>query len=140
MMRLLITLGMILLLAACSSSTDKEEAPALIVIDARGLPIKGALVMPEPVGRESADPTRLSHDEMLLRTSDAQGIVRADLEIYYWPNDGCFHFVATRPGYETATISVSKDLFPTPLKIKLDAVSDAANPKIAPGGPQRKAN
>jgi len=139
MMRLFITFGMILLLAACTSSTDKEEAPALIVIDARGMPIKGALVMPEPDGRESPDPTRLSHDEVILRTSDAQGIVRVDLDRYFWPSDGCFHFVATRPGYESATISVSKDLFPTPLKIKLDAVSDPSNPKGAPGGPQRKA-
>ena len=140
MMRLSITIGMILLLAACTSSTNKEEAPALIVIDARGMPIKGALVMPEPDGRESPDPTRLSHDELLLRTSDAQGVVHVDLDGYFWPSDGCFHFVATRPGYEAATISVSKDLFPTPLKIKLDEVSDTANPRIAPGGPQRKAN
>jgi len=139
-MRLLLSLGIVLLLAGCASPADKDAAPGLIVVDARGVPIQGALVMPEPDGRESADPLKLSHDERLLRTSDAQGVVRADLDIYFWPTDGCFHFVATRRGYEAATISVSKDLFPTPLKIRLDAVSDPASPGIAPDGSQRKAN
>lgn len=104
----------------------------MMVVDIRGAPIKGALVMPESEDEDLTKTNKLTDDELDRRTSDAQGLIHADLRVYYWPSDGCFHFAATREGYEDTTYSVSKDLFPSPLRIKMDAVGDTGKTKPNP--------
>jgi hypothetical protein len=129
-MRTIILVAAISLLSACNSSPEMQEVPLVIVVDARGAPIKGALVMPESEDEGMTNADKLSSSEFDRRTSDARGLVRADLRAYYWPSDGCYHFAATKQGYEDAEVSVSKDLFPSPLRIKMDAAGNAesANP------------
>ena len=135
-MRPIILAGLVLLLAACASPSDRDDAPVVMVVDARGAPMRGVLVVPEPDERGTASAATLTRDERLLRTSDAQGLIHADLDAYYWQSDGCFHFVATRQGYESTTISVSKDLFPTPLRIRMDATGASAKPRSGADLPQ----
>jgi hypothetical protein len=131
-MRTMLLVGAIALLAACNSSPETQEYPLVFVVDAGGAPIKGALVMPESEDEGMTDAGNLTASELERRTSDAQGLVHADLKAYYWPSDACFHFAATKQGYEDAVISVSKDLFPSPLKIRMEAVGSTGNGKPAP--------
>jgi hypothetical protein len=131
-MRAILLFGVIALLAACNSSPETQEYPLVFVVDARGAPIKGALVMPESEDEGVTNSGNLTASELERRTSDAQGLVRADLKAYYWPSDACFHFATTKQGYEDSVISVSKDLFPSPLKIRMEVVENTGNGKPGP--------
>lgn len=139
-MRPIMLIGMIVLLAACSSPPETEDAPRVIVVDVRGSPIKGALVMPDSEDEGLTDPSKLTSRELNSRTSDAQGLIHADLRVYFWPSDGCFHFIATREGYEDTALSVSKDLFPLPLRIKMEAAGDRGKPKSTHNAPASPTN
>lgn len=133
--RPIVFLSAMALIAACASGPDKARVAHIMVVDARGAPIPGALVMPELEDDRRADPRKPTSEDLAERTSDAQGIIHADMRLYYWGSDDCFHFVVTREGYEDATFSVSRELFPPMLKIRMEAVENEGKPKPAPGTP-----
>ncbi len=125
----------IVLLAGCASQADREDTPVVMVVDSKGAPIAGALVTPELDSTSTSRPSVIAADDRIKMTSDAQGVIHPYLDDYYWATDGCFHFIATRRGYLDATLTVSKDLFPNPLRIRMDAIGEAAPPKPAIGAP-----
>jgi len=134
-MRPILFSAIIVLLAGCASPADRDDTPVVMVVDSKGAPIAGALVTPELDNSSASRPAVISPDDRARMTSDAQGVIHPDLDDYYWPNDHCYHFIATRKGYLDATLTISKDLFPSPLKLRMDAVGEPAAPKAAPDAP-----
>jgi hypothetical protein len=118
----LLALGALAVMApACTSTGDSQAAARVSVVDARGLPVQGAVVMPDDAETNAKDSRQLQNDARDLNwVSDAQGLVRADLDQYFWDNDGCYHFHVRRAGYKDVTMTVSKDLFPAVLRISLE--------------------
>jgi hypothetical protein len=110
------------LVSACSSLTAKK-ADRIMLVDSSGARVPGATVLPEDEDIRTNTP-RLSPDDP-AQVSDANGMVRADIEQYLWEADGCYHFRITRPGFEPMTMSVSKELCPPVLTIKLDSIPRA---------------
>ena len=131
-MRFLILLALTLLVSACASGPGQARVGRIMVVDALGVPLPGALVQPEQEDERYADPRKPDRDELNDRTSDAKGVVYADMKYYYWATDDCFHFNVTKAGYEDATFSVSRELFPAVLKIRREAVAGPKGPKPAP--------
>ena len=126
-------------LAACSTSPETEDVPRVMIVDIRGSPIRGALVMPDSEDEGMTDPSKLTKEELNRRTSDVQGLIHEDLRVYFWPSEGSLHFVATKEGYEGTTISVSKELFPLPFRIRMEAAGDTGKAKPthkAPASPK----
>lgn len=131
-MRLFVAVGLMVFAAGCASSPPVARAGHIMVVDARGAPIKGAFVAPEMEDDRRTDPRKPTNEELAERVSDAAGVVQADLRLYYWASDDCFHFVITKEGYEDSTFSVSRELFPSMLKIRLEAVGNPGSAKPAP--------
>jgi hypothetical protein len=114
----LVPVILVMLLSACGSFSGADSKGHILVVDARGAPIPGALVLPEDES-QSGSPHHYTDSEIYGRATDAQGNLRIDLDDYYWPSDGCYHFRVMRRGYEDETMSVSKDLFPALLKVDM---------------------
>ena len=110
-----------------------------MVVDIQGAPIKGALVMPESDGDRMSDTEEITPEDRAKRISDAQGLIHADIGLYYWQSDDCFHFVVTKEGYDDTSFSVSRSLFPSLLKIIMDLTPKTVNSKPAPGTPAPRA-
>jgi hypothetical protein len=117
-MRILLSIALAALLCSCGSLLAPKVNPRILIVDRSGNPVAGAVVRPE---NEDARDTRetLTDYEIAARTSDAQGMIRASLEDYYWDSDSCYHFRIHRYGFEDFEIAVSKDLMPPVLKIEL---------------------
>jgi len=113
-------------LSACGSWGGEAKAH-ILVVDARGAPLQGALVLPEDES-QSGSPHHYADSEVYGRATDEQGDLHVDLDDYYWPSDGCYHFLVMRRGYEDETMSVSKDLFPALLKVDMRPRVPDANP------------
>jgi hypothetical protein len=119
-MRALACALLALALSACGSISKPGLDTRVIVVDRFGTPVQGALVRPEPEDTQEA--TLLQNEtkpEILARVSNAQGMIRADLEDYYWDSDKCYHFHVHRPGFEDFDVAVSKDLMPPVYRIEL---------------------
>jgi hypothetical protein len=120
LMRALACALLVLAFAACSSTVAPRVDPHIVVVDRFGTPIEGALVRPEPEDVKEA--TLLQNEtkpEVRARVSNAQGMIRADLEDYYWETDNCYHFRVHREGFEDFEIAVAKDLMPPVYRIEL---------------------
>lgn len=92
-----------------------------MIVDGHGAPVQGATVLPDDSDNRGTSREILSDEDIQARISDAQGIVHADLDQYFWDLDGCYHFRVHRSGFEDLTMSVSKDLYPSLLRINLEA-------------------
>ena len=114
-----------MLASSCSSIRQEKAVARIMVVDEHGLPVQGAFVSPEIAEHSNPDMRKLTDEETAARTSDLQGLVYADLELYYWDSDGCYHLVVRRGGYKQVVMSVSKELFPPLLRITLEANSRA---------------
>jgi hypothetical protein len=124
--RVLIPATLAMLVSACGSLSNSDAKGHIMVVDGAGLPIKGALVLPDDETL-SGLPHHYTDSEMEGRSTNAQGAVLIYLDDYYWASDGCFHFHVFKNGYEDEAMSVSKDLFPAVLKIDMrPRVPDAA--------------
>jgi len=126
-MRILGALCLVLLLSACNSTPDGGARGAIVVVDGSGAPIKGAVLIPEDEGPTAATP-RYVQAEIDARTSDAKGVLPADLDMCLW-DDGCYHFRIHKGGYEDAAMVVSRDLFPPVLRIVLKPPSTSSIPR-----------
>jgi len=132
-MHRLLFAALAVLMSACSSMREEKPVARIIVVNEQGLPLQGAVIMPETEEHHSAEVRKLTVEEVQARTSDAQGLVYADLELYFWDSDGCYHVRVHRSGFRDETMAVSKDLFPPLLRITMEA--NAKNPDGAPGRP-----
>jgi hypothetical protein len=120
-MRALISMVLFGLVAGCGSVSEGNPGGRVMIVDRLGNPVQDALVLPE-----SEDGAALPRDTMREtkdRTSNAQGMVRADLDDYLWSSDACYHFRIHRAGFEDAELTVSRDLFPAVLKIEMRATA-----------------
>jgi hypothetical protein len=125
--RVLGLIGWMVLASACASEPSANPGGRIQLVDGLGVPVQGAVVSPEEGDFKMTRQTNWSKDEIAARVSDSQGMVRADLEQYYWESDGCYHFRVLRTGFEDFAMTVSKDLFPPVLKVNLE--SDAQRAK-----------
>ena len=92
----------------------------MVVVDALGAPVQGAfLYLVAEDENPSAKPEHFTLAELKARTSDAQGMIRAELDDFLWESDHCYHFRVRRSGFEDVTMSVSRDLFPPVLRIEM---------------------
>jgi hypothetical protein len=125
----------LVLVSGCSSVLGEKEIGRVMLVDGRGAPVQGALVIPEYENPQSV-PQDYSKKELEDRTSNAQGMVVVGLDEYYWDTDHCYHFRVRRYGFEDVAMAVSRDLFPAVLKIELEALPRAprksADSKSAP--------
>jgi hypothetical protein len=131
-MRFLILLGLVVLVSSCSSGPAPARVAHIMVTDARGAPLSGALLQPEVEDERFGDNRSPDPQELAERTSDSQGLIYADLQPFYWASDDCIHFVVKRQGYGDASFSVSRDLFPPLIKIRMDALEGTGNTKPSP--------
>jgi hypothetical protein len=115
--------GWMVLASACASAPSANPHGRIMLVDGLGAPVQGAVVLPEEGDLKTTRQTNWSKDEIAARVSDSQGMVRADLEQYYWDSDGCYHFRVLRTGFEDFAMTVSKDLFPSVLKVNLEPES-----------------
>ena len=125
-MRVLLPLALAALASACSTTDEAKPEGRIMVVDARGAPIQGALLMPEEEFQD-VDRTRLTKEERDARLSDAQGSIHAELDDFFWQGDGCYHFRIHREGFEDVDMAVSRDLYPPVLRIELKAKPRAPN-------------
>jgi hypothetical protein len=129
----LAALGLFVLMSACSSAPTAKPAGRILLVDAHGVPVQGALVLQE-YDEESRynRPIEPPVDDRDPRISDAEGIVHADLAQYLWDSDGCYHFQVQRRGFEDFALTVSRELFPAVLTITLDSVPQRTKKPAAP--------
>ena len=125
-----LALGLLVVLAPACSSMHADKPPGrILLVDGRGAPVQGAIVLPDDAETNSKTSRQLQNDAGDLGwISDAQGIVQADLDQYLWDSDGCYHFHVRRGGYKDVEMSVSKDLFPQVLKISLERAAPESAP------------
>lgn len=138
-MRFLACAFLVLLVSSCASRPSERPSAKILVVDSRGTPIPGAIILFVDSDERRQRTERLSDEEVAERTSDLQGLIRAELDPGYWDTDGSYHFRIHRAGYEDVEMAVSKELFPPLLKITLDPrVPQAEAPKQAqtPAGAQ----
>jgi hypothetical protein len=114
------------LASACASGPGAKTGGRILLVDGLGVPVQGAVVLPEEGDLKPTRQINWPKDEIEARVSDSQGVVRADLEQYYWDSDGCYHFRVLRAGFEDFAMTVSKDLFPPVLKVTLEADTQKA--------------
>jgi hypothetical protein len=134
-MRAAVLTAWVLLASACTSTSGEQEAGRIMIVNGLGSPVQGAVIMPDEEDSRGAVPRRLADEDRQARTSDAQGIIHADLEQYFWDSDGCYHFRIRRGGFEDVTMTVSRDLFPPLLRIRLEASPPKAGRSPDAGSP-----
>jgi hypothetical protein len=127
----LLPIALAVLVSACGSASGGEARGQILIVDAAGAPIKGALVLPDPEFPPAEAP-RLTDSELKERSTNEQGLILVYLEDFYWNADGCYHIRVRRGGYEDETLAVSRDLFPAVLKIDMRLRVPATPP--APAG------
>ena len=119
------------LVSACSSTSGAAEGGRVAVVDALGAPVQGAFLYAVAEDESpSARPEHFTSAELKARTSDAQGMIRAELDDFLRESDHCYHFRVRRSGFEDVTMSVSRDLFPPVLRIEMKRLGQE------PGRPQ----
>lgn len=123
-MRLLpaIAAGALLALGSgCGSVSTSDSNAHILVVDASGAPLKGAVIFPDY--EYSSSQRQYTKEDVEAFSTNAQGMVDMSLDDFLWDKDECYHFRVQRVGYETDTMSVSKDLLPPLLKVTLVPVS-----------------
>jgi hypothetical protein len=125
-MRALLALVLVALAPACSSTPGAAEGGRMAVVDSLGAPVQGAFLYAMPEDENPpARPEKYTSAERKARTSDAQGMLRAELDDFLWESDHCYHFRVRRSGFEDVTMSVSRDLFPPVLRIEMKRLAQA---------------
>jgi hypothetical protein len=122
----LLLMGAALLFSACGSMSGLDPRGQILVVDAAGAPLAGAVVLPDAEYDTPLPPYTAS--ELKDRSTNANGTILIYLDDYYWASDSCYHFRVRRAGYEDETMAVSKDLFPAVLKIDMRPRVPATNP------------
>jgi hypothetical protein len=135
-LRALVPLALAALASACSTAPSPKAAGRITLVDGSGAPIQGALVLPE-VEFPNSPQRRDTQEEFEARVSDAYGVIRAPLDDYFWESDACYHFRIHKDGFDDVTMAVSRDLYPSVLRIDLrpqapDAPPGPARPAAAP--------
>jgi hypothetical protein len=118
--------------AGCGSLSVPEPAGRILVVDGSGAPLQGAVIFPDY--EYSSSQKTYTREDIDALSSDAQGVIHADLDDYLWDKDGCYHFVIRRAGYDAATMSVSKDLLPPVLKVVMVPKSSPSPTPAPPAG------
>ncbi len=129
-LRAWVPVAVALLVSACGSASVGDVRGQILIVDSLGAPIRGALVLPDPEFPPAEAP-RYTESEIKERSTDAQGMVLVYLDDFYWNSDGCYHIRVRRNGYEEEAMTVSRDLFPSVLKIDMRPRVPATFP--APG-------
>jgi hypothetical protein len=124
--------ALLVLAPGCGSVSAPDTGSRVVVVDGAGTPIKGAVIYPDY--EYSSSQKTYTKDDLEELASDAQGLIHADLDAFLWDKDGCYHFVIRRAGYESATMSVSKDLLPPVLKVVMVARANPGAPTASPSG------
>jgi hypothetical protein len=129
---LAVSVAVLALACACSSPPKDAAGGRIMVVDAHGAPIPGAFLTllaetEEPASRR----VTYGSAELKAQTSDAQGMIRAELDDCLWESDHSYHFRIRRRGYEDVTMSVSTELFPPVLRVEMRRLEPEAPP--APG-------
>jgi hypothetical protein len=117
-LRLLVTTGLLLLLAACGTFSTPTGPGIVVIVDRHGTPLQNGVLVPDYEGAQEI-PHTYDKYELAQRASDAKGVFHVDLDDCYWNSDDCYHFKIYRTGFENCSMTVSKDLFPPVLKITL---------------------
>ena len=119
-----LALGGLALAAAggCASNVATGTTGRVMVVDTRGQPIAGALVLPDEEDQSTATAATPPVDDVKSVTTDAAGSVVLPLGDYYWTEDSCYHFRVVRRGYDPVIMSVSRELWPPVLRIELKLV------------------
>ena len=117
--------------AGCGSVSSAELNGHILVVDTSGAPLRGAVIFPDY--EYSSSQRQYSREDVEAFSTNAQGTIDINLDDFLWDTDGCYHFRVQRAGYETDTMSVSKDLLPPLLKVTMSPVS-SPGPKAPPSG------
>jgi hypothetical protein len=108
------------LAAACSSTPGEDPRSRVMVVDTLGVPVQGAfLILVAENENPSARPATYTKAELKAQTTDAQGMIRADLDDCLWESDHSYHFRIRARGFEDLEMTVSKDLFPPLLRVEM---------------------
>lgn len=105
--------------AGCATNPAVDSTGRVMVVDTRGQPIAGALVLPDEEDQSTATAAALPVSDVKSVTTDAAGAVVLPLGDYYWTEDSCYHFRVVRRGYDSVIMSVSRELWPPVLRIEL---------------------
>jgi hypothetical protein len=108
----------------CAALSPHEPNAPVLVVDASGAPIQGAVIYPDY--EYSSGQHQYTKGDIEEMSSDAKGRIHVDLDDFLWHQDDCYHFIIRRAGYEDATFSLSKDLAPPLIKVVLVPRSGAA--------------
>jgi hypothetical protein len=108
--------------AGCATNVASDSTGRVVVVDTRGQPVAGALVLPDPEDQSTATAAGPPVDDLKAVTTDAAGSVVLPLGDYYWTEDSCYHFRVVRRGYDPVIMSVSRELWPAVLRVELKLV------------------
>jgi hypothetical protein len=117
MMRALGAAVLLAMASGCGSLTAADLNGHILVVDGSGTPIRGAVIYPD--FEYSSRQHEYTKEDIEALSSNAQGMINAEMDDFLWDRDGCYHFVIRKAGYEEATLSVSKDLLPPVLRVVL---------------------
>jgi hypothetical protein len=117
----LLAVALLALLAGCASESMREVPGRILVVDTRGNPVRGALLVPEPEDEtESTGAHTLAQQQAPRLLSDAQGVISVHLDDLLWDSDHCYHFRIQRQGYKDTTSVVAKALAPSILRVLME--------------------
>jgi hypothetical protein len=109
--------ALLALASGCAALSPHEPNAPILVVDASGAPVQGAVAYPDY--EYSSSQHQYTKGDIEALSSDAQGRIHVDIEDFLWNRDACYHFVVRRAGYEDASLSISKELAPPVIKVVL---------------------
>jgi hypothetical protein len=115
--RALAAAALLALLPGCAALSPHEPNAPVLITDASGAPIQGAVIYPDY--EYSSGQRQYTKGDIEEMSSDAKGRIHVDLDDFLWNRDACYHFIIRRAGYEDATFSISKELAPALIKVVL---------------------
>jgi hypothetical protein len=122
--RALAAAALLALACGCSVLSPHEPNAPVLVVDASGRPIQGAVIYPDY--EYMSNQHQYTKGEIEEFSSDEKGRIHVDLDDFLWNRDECYHFIIRTPGYEDATFSLSRDLAPPLIRVVLVPRSGAA--------------
>lgn len=114
--------ALLALASGCGSVSTADLNGHILVVDPSGAPLRGAVIFPDY--EYSSSQRQYSKEDVEAFSTNAQGMVDMSLDDFLWDKDGCYHFRVQRAGYETSTMSVSRDLLPPLLKVTMSPVAN----------------
>jgi hypothetical protein len=122
--RALAAAALLTLASGCAALSPHEPNAPVLVVDASGAPVQGAVIYPDY--EYSSGQHQYTKGDVEEMSSDAKGRIHVDLEDFLWNRDACYHFIIRTAGYEDATFSISKELAPPLIRVVLVPRSAAA--------------